>query len=78
MNRKQVVPHTYIFEICKLIVFYDFFIFINWQANFFEYNLTVIRSTITVLSLINIFETYIMNSIIGEILIVITATSGDA
>jgi hypothetical protein len=32
VNRKQVVLHTYIFEMTKLFVFYDFFIFMNWHV----------------------------------------------
>jgi presenilin-like A22 family membrane protease len=52
VNRKQVVPHTYILKMTKLIVFYDFFIFMNWHAKKIAYTLSAVRSTNTILYLL--------------------------
>jgi hypothetical protein len=52
VNRKQVVPHTYILKMTKLIVFYDFFIFMNWHVKKIAYTSCVIRSTNTILYLL--------------------------
>ena len=51
VNRKQVVPHTYIFKTTKLVVFYDFFILMNWHVKKNAYTLSAISSTNTILYL---------------------------
>jgi len=52
VNRKQVVPHTYISKMAKLFVFYDFFIFMNWHVKKNAYTSSAIRSTNTILYLL--------------------------